>query len=101
MHDLDQNFISYICGAPAMFGTRRSPLCQNAVSPRETNFHRHLLSVNFASRRRSEELDNVTKEVVKVVNSIIAGWLSNSIFSQTCSDTGSESKYVIYHSEVR
>jgi len=46
-------------------------------------------------------LDNVTKEVVKVVNSIIAGWLSNSIFSQTCSDTGSESKYVIYHSEVR
>jgi len=83
-----------------MFGTRQSPLCQNEFGPQETNFHRQHFSLNFASRRRSEGLDYVIKEVVKVVNSIIAKSLSNRIFSQTFSDTGSESKYVIYHSEV-
>jgi len=50
--------------------------------------------VNFASWRRSEGLDNVIKEVVKVVNLIITGSLSNRVF-------GSESKDAICHSEVR
>lgn len=84
-----------------MIGNRQSPLCEKEVSLQKTNFHRHFLSVNFASRRRSEELDNVIKEAVNFVNSIIAGSLSKRIFSQTCSDTGYESKYAIYHSEVR
>lgn len=84
-----------------MSGTRQSPLCHSEIRRQERKFHRHFLNVNFASRRQSEELDNVIKEVDNVVISIIAGSPSNRIFSQTSSDTGAESKYVIYHSEIR
>ncbi|XP_068233589.1 protein FAM200A-like [Palaemon carinicauda] len=56
---------------------------------------------NLASQKLSHELQKVMQEVTQVVNFIKARALNSRLFTQMCSDFGSEHIYLLYHSEVR
>jgi zinc finger BED domain-containing protein 5/7/8/9 len=58
-------------------------------------------SENLASQKLSHELQNAMQEVIQVVNFIKARALNSRLFTQMCSDFGSEHIHLLYHSEVR
>ncbi|KAL7639568.1 UNVERIFIED_CONTAM: hypothetical protein RMT77_010069 [Armadillidium vulgare] len=72
----------------------------NGVNSQVKVFHYLLHRENIASKRLSDDIKIVMKEVVQAVNFIIERSLNNIIFSQMCLEMGSEHNH-LYHSEVR
>ena len=89
-------------GAPAMLGARQGFTARvKQVNPTVIVTHCLLHRENLASRKMSLELNTVIEDVIQIVNFVKSSALNSRLFSQMCSDMGSEYEHLLYYSSVR
>lgn len=103
-YEIDWTKCIAICsdGAKAMTGNKSGLVAKlKSVMPNVTWIHCFLHRQALASKVLPPDLNDVFKEVIKVVNSIKGNALQTRLFRIICEDMGSLHQNLLYHTEVR
>jgi len=103
-HSIPWNSCHHICtdGAKAMLGSTKGVIARIKLRvPHLKNSHCCLHREALAVKRMPKELNEVLKEVIKLVNFIKARPLNSRIFTLLCEDMGSIHTKLLLHTEVR
>lgn len=103
-YEIDWTKCIAICsdGAKAMTGNKSGLVAKlKSVMPNVTWIHCFLHRQALASKVLPSDLNDVLKEVIKVVNSIKGKALQTRLFRIICEDMGSLHQNLLYHTEVK
>lgn len=103
-YEIDWTKCIAICsdGAKAMTGNQSGLVAKlKSIMPNVSWTHCFLHRQALAAKVLPSDLNDVLKEVIKVVNSIKGKALQTRLFRIICEDMGSLHKNLLYHTEVR
>ncbi|CAH2226763.1 jg14191, partial [Pararge aegeria aegeria] len=103
-HELSWTKLIGVCtdGAPAMLGSR-SGFVQlvREKNPNVITIHCFIHRQALAAKTLSNELYDILKLCIKIVNYVKKSALNTRLFKALCEDLGTEHKTLLFHTEVR
>lgn len=92
----------YTDGAPAMLGSRSGFIqLVKEKNPNVITIHCFIHRQALAAKTLSNELYEVLKLCIKIVNYVKKSALNTRLFTALCEDLGTEHKTLLFHTEVR